>query len=153
MKNIGGLTSRHIVIENSSISNSCETIAAYSHLCCSSKSHSMSFIVGSDQSDLSALPGEARDWRKHLGLGFPRPFFIAVLQSVLFAQTRWRLAWSKFGPLRRNPPQLVTTSGNRKAAVIPYITWRRLLWWVVVDCLRGTHNPSVPGSSPGGPTN
>ena len=66
---------------------------------------------------------------------------------------RRRSIWTKFGPLRRSRPQLVTTSGNSKAMVVPYSKWRRLLWWVVVDCLRGTHNPSVPGSNPGGPTN
>jgi len=28
--------------------------------------------------------------------------------------------WTKFGPRRRNPPQPMTTSGNRKAMVILY---------------------------------
>ena len=60
--------------------------------------------------------------------------------------------WSKFGPLRHTH----TTDYNnwqliKSGVMIGNVTQAIVL--VVVDCLRGTHNPSVPGSSPGGPTN
>ena len=48
--------------------------------------------------------------------------------------------------------QLTTTDYNRRQLIKLGVIVGNVTQAVVVDCLRGTHNPSVPGSSPGGPT-
>jgi len=47
--------------------------------------------------------------------------------------------------------QLTTTDYNRRQLIKLGVIIGNVTQAVVVDCLRGTHNPFVPGSSPGGP--
>ncbi len=56
----------------------------------------------------------------HVGLNLISLLFIAkTLPEGGYISVHGEV-WTKFGPLRRNPPQLMTTSGNRKAVVVPY---------------------------------
>jgi len=56
----------------------------------------------------------------HVGLNLISLLFIAKTQPEGGYISVHGEVWNKFGPLRRNSPQLVTTSGIRKTAVIPY---------------------------------
>ena len=49
--------------------------------------------------------------------------------------------------------QLTTTDDNSRQLIEAGVIIENVTQAVVVDCLRGTHNPSIPVSSPGGPTN
>ena len=56
------------------------------------------------------------------------------------------------GTLPANSTQLKPIDDLIESAIIQRLNYRRLLWRVGKISKRGTHNPFVPGSSPGGPT-
>lgn len=58
----------------------------------------------------------------HVGLNLISLLFVAkTLQEGGYIWVHGEV-WNKLGPLRRNSPQLVTTSGIRKTAVIPFLS-------------------------------
>jgi len=59
----------------------------------------------------------------------------------------------KRGSIWTTAAQLTTTDYNRRQLIKLGVIVGNVTQAVVVDYLRGTHNPSVPDSSPGGPTN